>query len=120
MKKHIDPRHKRRQAAVKQLFAHSFTKQKATDASTRTILKKQLTINKLIGDAAPLWPINQINRIDLSILQLAVYELLSEKEPVKVIIDEAVELAKEFGSEASPAFVNGVLGKIVEEKEMKK
>ncbi|MBI2405668.1 transcription antitermination factor NusB [Candidatus Microgenomates bacterium] len=120
MKKHIDPRHKRRQVVVKQLFAHSFTKQKATDAAVRTILKKQPTIDKLIESAAPLWPINQINRIDLSILRLAVYELLSKKEPVKVIIDEAVELAKEFGSEASPAFVNGVLGKIVEEKEMEK
>ena len=63
------------------------------------------------------WPIEKINRIDLAILHLSIYELLNEKTPPKVVIDEAVELAKEFGSEASGSFVNGVLGTVYEKLE---
>lgn len=67
-----------------------------------------------IEQTAPEWPLEKLNKTDLAILRLALYELLIEKkEPEKVIIDEAVELAKEIGSEASPSFVNGVLGTIV-------
>ena len=56
----------------------------------------------------------RINKIDLAVLRLAAYELLIEqKEPQNVIIDEAVELAKEFGNNTSPSFVNGVLGHIL-------
>ena len=63
---------------------------------------------------APEYPVDKINRIDLAILRLASYELMVEqKEPKNVIIDEAVELAKEYGNESSPGFVNGVLGKII-------
>ncbi len=55
---------------------------------------------------------DKLNGVDLAILRLAVYELIFEgAEPAKVVIDEAVELAKEFGGENSPAFVNGALGK---------
>jgi N utilization substance protein B len=55
-----------------------------------------------------------LNKIDLAILRLAVFELIIENsQPPKVIIDEAVELAKEFGSESSSKFVNGVLGTIL-------
>lgn len=59
-----------------------------------------------------MWPVEKLNRIDLAILRLAIYELGNEKIPPKVVIDEAVELAKEFGSENSSSFVNGVLGTI--------
>jgi len=69
-------------------------------------------LDKKIGNAAPTWPIDKLNKIDLAILRLAVFELSNKSTPPKVVIDEAVELAKEFGSEASPSFINGVLGTI--------
>lgn len=116
MTKTIDPRHIRRQIAVKELFAQSFTPQLGMSDLAKAVLAKVPEVNPLIEQAAPTWPINQINKIDLVILQLAIYEIQLEKEPIKVIIDEAVELAKEFGSETSGPFVNGVLGKIVEGK----
>lgn len=120
VKRHFDPRHKRRQVAIKQLFAQGFTPQKTLgELAINVLAHKQKEIDPKIAQAAPTWPINQINKIDLAILRLALYELLEGKQPLKVIINEAVELAKEFGSDASPSFVNGVLGKIVEEKEVK-
>lgn len=71
-------------------------------------------IDKNIQDNAPKWPLDKINQLDLSILRCAVWELLIQKTtPPKVIIDEAVELAKEFGTDTSAPFVNGVLGSIL-------
>ncbi len=62
---------------------------------------------------APAWPVEQISLVDRNILRLAIFEiLLDNKVPVKVAINEAVELAKMFGSDNSPKFVNGVLGAI--------
>ena len=75
------------------------------------VTKNIAKIDQVIVDCAPEWPLEQINRLDLAVLRLAIFELvIAEKEPPKVIIDEAVELAKEFGGESSPSFVNGVLG----------
>jgi len=68
-------------------------------------------IDKLIEKAAPDWPLEQISVIDKSILRLAGYELLKDKDiPPKVAINEAVEIAKTFGGENSSKFINGVLG----------
>ncbi len=78
----------------------------------KEILKTQKKLDKEIEDAAPQWPLDKLNKIDLAILRLAVFELSNSKTPPKVIIDEAVELAKEFGAESTPSFVNGVLGTI--------
>lgn len=114
MKTATDPRHLRRRDAIKSLFAESFTKQKNVPELVVNIQKQQKKINKIIVDSAPTWPIDKINKIDLAVLHLAIYELLNEDTPPKVIIDEAVELAKEFGSESSGSFVNGVLGTIYE------
>lgn len=114
MKTATDPRHLRRREAVKSLFAQSFTKQKSLPDLVTEIEKQQEKINKIIVDSAPTWPIEKINKIDLAVLHLAIYELLNEDTPPKVVIDEAVELAKEFGSESSGSFVNGVLGTIYE------
>ncbi len=66
----------------------------------------------MISTAAPQWSIDKLNKIDLAILWLAIYELENKDTPPKVVIDEAVELAKEFGSESSSSFINGVLGTI--------
>jgi transcription antitermination protein NusB len=114
MKTATDPRHLRRRDAIKSLFAESFTKQKNIPDLVINIEKQQKKINKIIVDSAPTWPIDKINKIDLAVLHLAIYELLNEDTPPKVIIDEAVELAKEFGSESSGSFVNGVLGTVFE------
>lgn len=81
------------------------------------ILDNLADIDKLISEAAPTWPINKINKIDLSILRQAIYELIIEKDiPPKVVIDEAVELSKQYGSESSSGFVNGVLGTLIQTK----
>lgn len=72
-------------------------------------------IDQQIEKSAPDWPIEQISLIDKSILRLAIYELLFSKNvPLKVAINEAVELAKQFGSENSSKFINGVLGSVFE------
>ncbi len=77
------------------------------------ILGEEEDLDQLISKAAPAWPIEKLNRIDLAILWLAVHELKVGEVPPKVSIDEAVELAKEFGSESSPSFINGVLGTVL-------
>ena len=78
--------------------------------------KSESKIDALIGPAAPEWPIDQIAKVDKTILRLAVYELMFSKDvPPKVAINEAIELAKTFGGENSGKFVNGVLGAVYKE-----
>jgi len=113
MKTPQDPRHLKRRSVIKALFAESFTPQSKRSSLVKKILSKKEAIDKKIQKAAPIWPTEKLNKIDLAILRLAIYELESKKVPPKVVIDEAVELAKEFGSENSPSFVNGVLGTIL-------
>jgi len=64
----------------------------------------------VIGHFAPEWPVDQIATIDRNILRMALWEMNYYHTPTKVVINEAVELAKEFGADTSPKFVNGVLG----------
>ena len=112
MKTSQDPRHKRRQLFVEELFSTDFHEQKVS-SETQTILQHQKEIDILIQKAASDFPIDKINKIDLAILRLAVYELaFKKKEPKNVIIDEAIELAKEYANDTSPAFINGVLSHI--------
>ena len=116
MKTAKDPRHQIRRETVKALFAETFTKQGEYSYLVKKILKKVKKIDQNIENSAPQWPIDKVNKIDLAILRLAVSELMEEGTPPKVVIDEAVELAKEFGAESSPSFINGVLGTIFNEK----
>jgi len=116
MKSAHDPRHKRRRLVVQGLFAAPF-KGRKIEETARKIYEGRERWDKLITQSAPAWPIDKLNRIDLAILRLATYELVVTDTPPKVIIDEAVELAKEFGAESSPSFVNGVLGNILKLKE---
>ena len=112
MKTSFDPRHQRRQHIVQELFSTEFHKQEVSPES-KDVLKHLSTLDKEIQKAAPDYPVDKINRVDLAILRLATYELLVDKKaPANVVIDEAVELAKEFANETSPGFVNGVLGHI--------
>ena len=115
MKTSTDPRHLRRREAIKVLFAETFAAQPTPPELVQKILKQEKKLDKLISVAAPQWPVDKLNKIDLTILRLAVYELENEDTPPKVVIDEAVELAKEFGSESSSSFINGVLGTIYKE-----
>ena len=76
------------------------------------VLKVQDDLDAKIQPIAPEWPIDQISRIDRNILRIGLYELLHKADvvPPKVAINEAVELAKAFGSDNSSKFINGVLG----------
>ena len=76
------------------------------------VLGEQATLDASIQPIAPDWPIEQIARVDRNILRIGLFELLHQAEvvPPKVAINEAVELAKAFGSDNSSKFVNGVLG----------
>ena len=77
-------------------------------------------LDNIIEKAAPMWPIDQIDRIDRNVLRLGLYELLYENKeevPPKVAINEAIELAKSFGGESSGKFINGVLGTVYREME---
>ena len=85
---------------------------KFVDALVTGVLKEQADLDAKIQPIAPDWPIEQIARIDRNILRIGLYELLHQADvvPPKVVINEAVELAKAFGSDNSSKFINGVLG----------
>ncbi|MDP3724336.1 MAG: transcription antitermination factor NusB [bacterium] len=109
-----DPRHLRRMHMMQALFMWDFNRENnKLSADLLPIVKHMTEIDALISKTAPEWPLVQLHKIDLAILRLAIYELLHEKKtPPKVVIDEAVELAKAFGGDNAKSFVNGVLGTI--------
>jgi N utilization substance protein B len=77
------------------------------------VLEHQGEIDEVIRQKAPAWPLEQVAVVDRNILRLAIFEiLLDNRVPVRAAINEAVELAKAFGGESSPKFVNGVLGAV--------
>ena len=77
------------------------------------IMEKLPEIDRLLGEAAEGWKVSRMGKTDLTVLRLAVYEMKYDEDvPLGVAVNEAVELSKKFGGEGSPAFVNGVLGKI--------
>ncbi len=101
MKTSTDPRHKKRELKVAKLFGSSFIPGFTTK------------VDEFIATAAPEWPLGSINKIDLAILRVATDELMYSDTPPKVVIDEAVEIAKKYGAENSASFINGVLGTIL-------
>lgn len=115
MKTPHDPRHQKREHLIQDLFAWGFGRKEPALGETKEIVQNLSQIDTEITQAAPERPLAQINRVDLSILRLSVFELIIKKDaPFRVVVDEAVELAKEYGSESSPSFINGVLGKVIE------
>lgn len=77
------------------------------------LLDNQAAIDARITEKSPNWSISRMSKIDLCIIRLATYELLFREDiPRNVTINEAIEIAKKFGSEESPAFVNGILDEI--------
>lgn len=80
------------------------------------VLQNHEGLDKIIAKYAPEWPVDQLAVIDRNILRMALYELQYNADvPIKVAINEAVELAKIFGSDTSPRFVNGVLGAFMQD-----
>lgn len=106
---------------AKTQFLNTETKTEVNEFTFQLIegIENHLTeIDEMIIKHAPEWPIEQISPVDKNVLRIGVYELSFLKEvPPKVAINEAVELAKTFGGEASGKFVNGVLGAIFSEFE---
>jgi N utilization substance protein B len=116
MKTSNDPRHQKRVDLMQKLFSASFDSSQS-DSDIIDILAHFTDIDAKIQQSATEWPLEKIAKIDLAILRLAVYELtVAKAEPPKVVIDEAVELAKAYGNEHSAKFVNGVLGSILKEQ----
>ena len=130
-------RRKARIAALQALYELDCTKHKAEEALARLrageklpqealsfsdelvkgVLQNKSRLDDLIKKFAPAFPPEQMSVIDRNILRLAIFEVLfSDKTPTKVAINEAVELAKEFGGDSSPRLINGVLGSIITER----
>lgn len=78
----------------------------------RGVAEHRRQVDEAIEEASSNWRLDRMARVDRNVLRLAVYELLQSDVPVKVVINEAIELGKKFGSESSGAFVNGVLDKV--------
>jgi transcription antitermination protein NusB len=139
MKRSTDPRHQARIIALQELFSNFFNLdfpregisvdelleinemeeydkelyRKLVDG----VLENMHEIDKIIVKYAPQWPIEQMKLVDLQILRIAIFEGFTNKiTPPKVAIDEAIEVARDFGGEISSKFVNGVLGAIYEER----
>ena len=102
------------------VLTHLLTKERLSEGNAAFVrdlvsgvIQNKEKIDHNIKNLAPAWPMEQIPVVDRNILRLAIFEiLLDNKVPVKVAINEAVELAKTFGSDNSPKFVNGVLGSV--------
>jgi N utilization substance protein B len=133
-------RRQARIAALQALYELDCTKHKVEETSARLragetlaqealnfreelvkgVLQHKSEIDALIKKFAPAFPVEQLAIIDRNILRLAIFEILfNDKTPFKVAINEAIELAKEFGSDSSPRLINGVLGSITTERGVK-
>jgi N utilization substance protein B len=84
------------------------------------VIQHRAALDRVIQRFAPEWPLDQVAVIDRNLLRLALYEmaLAGDPTPIKVAINEAIELAKEYGSETSSQFVNGVLGALADRESM--
>jgi transcription antitermination protein NusB len=126
-------RHKAREIALQVLYELDSVKHKPVDSLNHILSRIEVSddviafskelvsgvvqnleqLDQNIRDFAPAWPLDQISYIDRNILRLAIYEILHDNQiPVKVAINEAVELAKTYGSNNSSRFINGVLGSV--------
>lgn len=119
-----DHRHDRRIKLMQDLFACTFSSEntqnclaeKPEESTVVKIIQNLQEIDERIQSAAPERPLSEINKVDLAIMRLIVHESDSKKTPKKVLLNEAIELAKYYSAENSPGFVNGVLAKILLEE----
>ena len=104
-----------------QLYFESLENAKEPDmehirSKYEAVVEKLPEIDELLNEKTTGWKTRRMNKVDLTILRLAVYEILFDEEvPTKVAINEAVELAKQFSGDEGPSFINGVLAKFAEE-----
>jgi len=140
MKSKSDPRHNARKLALASIFCWLFsepdqdqcinlssdllqaetTDRELTNFIIEGVRKNRKEIDNTIRENAPDWPIDKIAKVDLVILRIAIFEIVyGEKTPKKVAVDEAVELAKEFGNDTSSKFINGVLGSVIAQDQNK-
>src|SRR5437868_11810624 len=84
------------------------------------VLRERAEIDALLQESAPAYPLEQMSPLDRNILRIGIYECLytSEQVPVRAAINETVELAKRYGGDSSPRFVNGVLGHLVRHRHL--
>jgi len=112
----VDSVARRPEAVVERLLAETALSGENSDFVRELVAgtdKNREEIDRHISKFAPAWPVDQLAIVDRNILRLAIFEILFDnKVPVKVAINEAVELAKTFGSESSAKFINGVLGSV--------
>jgi transcription antitermination protein NusB len=112
----VDSVDRRPEAVVERLLSEATLSQENSDFMRGLVtgtVKNREEIDSSIHKFAPAWPVEQLAMVDRNILRLAIFEILFDnKVPVKVVLNEAVELAKTFGSESSAKFVNGVLGSV--------
>lgn len=134
MRSKLDPRHGARKLALSSIFCWLFSESDQLTCATMAqellnqdqvdiqlsqdiiagVKQNRAHLDDVIATCAPDWPLDKISKIDLVILRISIFEILfSDKTPPRVVIDESVELAKEFGNDTSPKFVNGVLGTVV-------
>jgi len=100
---------------LKRLLGDSSIPEEAVTFTQELVLKvleNKNSIDDTIRRFAPAWPFGQIAIVDRNILRIGIYEILFSTVPAKVAINEAVELAKAFGSDSSPRFINGVIGPV--------
>jgi N utilization substance protein B len=125
----MDKRHSRRLERMQILFARTFLKPMEPEMEPMILpMPERLWFDELVKELPDIdrelaiyaseRPLTDINKVDLAILRLIVFEGRSQDTPKKVLVDEAIELAKEFGTENSPKFINGVLGKILFKKKV--
>lgn len=90
-----------------------------TEKLVHGVIQHKDDMDKLIAEYAPEWPLDQMAVIDRNILRIAIFEFLIDSgTPVKVAINEAVELAKLYGADSAPRFINGVLGSLADQTPM--
>ena len=114
MKTRNDPRHQKREHAIQLLYQWDFRKEEHFEEIDPIVLRLD-EIDNIIQDSATQWPLDQVAPVDRAILRYGTWELLfaPNRPSEKVVIDESIELAKEYGGDNSPSFVNGVLGSIL-------
>ena len=120
----MNNRHAQRINLMQLLFANTFLQDDQQYLDLESVPPEDLewlqkikvalpAIDSEIASFAPERPLSEVNKVDLAIMRVITFESQEVDTPPKVLIDEAIELAKEFGTESSPKFVNGVLAKIV-------
>lgn len=116
-----DHRHQKRIKIMQDLFACTFSEQnlqnsladKEAESTVYRIIEELESIDAEIQKVAPERPLDEINRVDLAIMRVIVFESRHKDTPKKVLVNEAVEMAKEFGGESSSRFINGALATLL-------